>query len=793
METEDVLKAIEDIEIISGDISDPKSQKNKIELSKSLKTHLDGLIDAIVKQIDVAEKEFLIEIVELLMMLNSKYKFDETLNSGIRYSILINYINALIYQKDWKFEKLSECLKDIQTVYESYLEVNNGQTLFSIKSKYFPKVDQYFGIEVLEKIRLALCLSETYLQHTAVFSQLGQHDNALKSCEKCFDLLMTVISRYSDIFKIIKMAGLENLKNCGQFSHDIIDYDIYLDFLKTLKIPAISANESWNSTFPNWKINKENVLKYIYQKIENQKQLVGFRTLSKKIEKDWVENFHISNIVKLQSYEIFLMKMTAGDFDENLILQTILTLACCVFSIAAENRFISYKEIKNKKLILSSNSEQLNRSKNEKERKNSKVLEDMSKDLNLQREPRFILSEKIHLKTLEILTFGFKDSIKLLNHCFQSYKKNYDFHILIIEEVDEPSFSTLRNSEYFYNQIDDKPNLQQVQKLNEKIINLMNREKQKTEIYNEENEEYEREKTPIVKSQVSINSKLQLSEFSFSKQNLFQTANEDTPRLDEMLKTTKEIQESRAVLSSKSERNVLICRSIKDVQMSEMKKPKMENEEFKESKFEKSDRKILQGSDSFKQFKFEKTNSNFRVDNKLLNFIKHKPKSLSINYKNLTIKHFTKTSEANPTRYPLLNNEEQAEDQLLLEKRERTSGSLSRNKNLVYSTLRNFKSHISGKEQSNFKKMNTLPISKTWRESKTEKFTLEKQQDSPHSGLMNKFSLLINQMNQSSKSNCKLDKQESVKDSKNTTKISPLQSNLHDFPVEFSKIKSSIK
>ena len=84
------------------------------------------------------------------------------------------------------------------------------------------------------------------------------------------------------------MAGFENLKNCGQFSHDITDYDIYLDFLKTLKIPAISANELWNSTFPNWKINKENILKYIYQKIENQKQLVGFKTLSKKIEKDWV-------------------------------------------------------------------------------------------------------------------------------------------------------------------------------------------------------------------------------------------------------------------------------------------------------------------------------------------------------------------------------------------------------------------------------------------------------------------------------------------------------------------------
>lgn len=50
----------------------------------------------------------------------------------------------------------------------------------------------------------------------------------------------------------------------------------------------------------------------------------------------------------------------------------------------------------------------------------------------------------MHLKALEMLLFGFPEDIKLLEHFFRSYQKNYTFDVVGISEVDEPS-----TSEYF--------------------------------------------------------------------------------------------------------------------------------------------------------------------------------------------------------------------------------------------------------------------------------------------------------------------------------------------------------
>ena len=74
------------------------------------------------------------------------------------------------------------------------------------------------------------------------------------------------------------------------------------------------------------------------------------------------------------------------------------------------------------------------------------------KEQSLQKHPRFIFSEKIHLKALELLLFGFPEKVKLLDHFFQSYNKNYSFSIFGIPEVDEPS----RTSEYYDPRFQDK-------------------------------------------------------------------------------------------------------------------------------------------------------------------------------------------------------------------------------------------------------------------------------------------------------------------------------------------------
>ena len=129
MESEDVLKTIEEIEAVAGALADNNAPARTPGLKTELERLLEGLVGTLVRQTDSAEKEFLTEIVELLMMLNSKYKFDEVLGSGIKYTLLAHYVNALIYQKDWKFEKLSFGSGDIAglTVTQMGLTINCNQ------------------------------------------------------------------------------------------------------------------------------------------------------------------------------------------------------------------------------------------------------------------------------------------------------------------------------------------------------------------------------------------------------------------------------------------------------------------------------------------------------------------------------------------------------------------------------------------------------------------------------------------------------------------------------------------
>lgn len=128
--------------------------------------------------------------------------------------------------------------------------------------------------------------------------------------------------------------------------------------------------------------------------------------------------------------------MNRPRFDEQLVVQLILVFSCCVFSIAAENRFISHSEI---------NSQEENKALNNSER----LLENYSKELSLQKHLRILYSERVHLKAIEVLFFGVDPNSKLFQHFLQSYKQNYDFNMHMIQEVEEPSVTSVKNSEYF--------------------------------------------------------------------------------------------------------------------------------------------------------------------------------------------------------------------------------------------------------------------------------------------------------------------------------------------------------
>ena len=781
MESEDVLQIIENLEKTAEQLIQINSQGKTSDLSKSLENQLENLINKMVRQVDSPEKEFLTEIVELLLMLDKKYKFDKILSSGIKFTLLINYVNALIYQKDWKFEKLSECLITIEEVYGAHLCISQKESIFKMKSKSFQKTDQIFGEEALRKIRLAVCLCEAFLQHTAVYSQLGQHEQALKSCQKCFEILMLLINRFSEIFSALKLIGIENVRFTGIFVNDISDLDIYVDFLKTINIPKMSQNELWSNTVPNWKINKENTLKYLYQKIDSQRQQTGLKVLSKKIEKDWVEGFHISNIVKLQPFEVFLEKLEPGEFDENLILQTILTLACCVFSIAAENRFISYKEIQNK-VTANSAPEQSSNLKQDNDKKNPKMMEDMSKDLKLQKEQRFILSEKVHLKTLEILTFGLKDSIKLLNHCFQSYKKNYDFNILVIEEVDEPSFSTIRNSEYFYNN-NVSQNLEEIDQLNEKIKRLVSNEDFKVEKVYEEPDE------PIEVPRISVG---KLKNVPTLKQNVFSSLYGPNNRLFIKSKTgtqfLKRAQESDLLITDPRETNEsgdnkdkktskttpinlkAVSKSFEN-KLFDFAKFKMEQREFVESPIKE---RIITKLDPMRHLKSDKIREQRSPESSTLNFRNLKMKGNPIGHKNGLQRDFLRTMEINNVRTSDKFEPDKSDDRFQKFKVKLSNQALFSQPIDNGLPLKNYKANSLSREHLFSKKTLAGPLgNKTAREIKSGK-TQFKGEGKAENRLRTrgdikiespaemapgyKFSQLISQMNQSAKTLQKFDK-----------------------------------
>jgi len=68
-------------------------------------------------------------------------------------------------------------------------------------------------------------------------------------------------------------------------------------------------------------------------------------TISNRFNDEWILELHISNVVKITNLETFLEKLNKSVFNEEIIIKLIMVFACCVFSIAAENRFISHSEI----------------------------------------------------------------------------------------------------------------------------------------------------------------------------------------------------------------------------------------------------------------------------------------------------------------------------------------------------------------------------------------------------------------------------------------------------------------
>ncbi len=77
------------------------------------------------------------------------------------------------------------------------------------------------------------------MQHTAVLSQLGDHQKALKKVLDCFKFFKRIFSSFAEIMKTMILIGIDNLKTF-QFSskESFMRCKKIVEFIKTLELPS---------------------------------------------------------------------------------------------------------------------------------------------------------------------------------------------------------------------------------------------------------------------------------------------------------------------------------------------------------------------------------------------------------------------------------------------------------------------------------------------------------------------------------------------------------------------------
>lgn len=421
------------LEIIGSKLTEIESfskimGNNHSDEKDALLTLLNDFFEMVLEAIEKYEIGQVMNVLELFQLFSSKYQYDKVLDSDLYCTAHILYFKACIFQKHWALDQLSECYSEIERVFERYLDLESAHFLKSNSSDYLAQ-RQLVSKQGARKISLSLIYFETLLQHTALLSQKGANLRAKEKSEKCYKAFAHLFKHLNTMIGAILLVGPTNINADSGISLKSEGIFRYIEFLKTFSIPPFSHIESkWSSDFSQWKFNKESYDKFILKTIETP---ITAQILKQKIEREWISGFHISSIVKLSKFYDFNNKISNPILDDDLILRLILIFSCCIFSIAAENRFIVKREILGD------------------EQPGPPQRTTVSQELRFQKNTQFIYSEKVHLKAIELLLFGLDSNIKIISHFLNSYKKNYSFNVMVIEEENESCFSSARNSEYY--------------------------------------------------------------------------------------------------------------------------------------------------------------------------------------------------------------------------------------------------------------------------------------------------------------------------------------------------------
>ena len=422
--------------------------------------HLDYFLSELPDVIETCEIGQVLNLIELFHLFSSKYRFDDMLDTGVYYSIYILYFKACVLHSNWVVDQLSECYAEMEDTFEKHLKLESPGFLKSNGSRYVDQ-RQLISRAVMRKIAISPIYLETLLQHTALLSQKGSNLRAKEKSEKCYRAFVHLFRHINNIISAVLLVGPDNLKPESGVSIKTEEAFRYMEFIKSFSIPPYSHIENkWSSEYTPWKFNKDSNDKIILKTIE---AAIGNSSLKKKVNQEWIGLFHISSVVKISNQRDFHRKLNASTLDDDLIWRLMLTFSCCIFALAAENRFIVKKEMLNNQAT------------------SPAKRVDVSQELKLQKNTQFIYSERVHLKSIEVLLFGFESNIKLITHFLNSYKKNYSFNVVVIEEVNESCFSSAKNSEYYDALIQgsttESQNMEFINQLNKKMTKVDTKQK----------------------------------------------------------------------------------------------------------------------------------------------------------------------------------------------------------------------------------------------------------------------------------------------------------------------------
>lgn len=408
---------------------------------EDLRARVLQILERISSFCELQQTDSLEELFNLFEGIFEKYKLESVFDGQLEFVILFESQKAHLYQTLSKFEKLNDSLAKLEALYLKILNVSPEDLsvdFLSVSNLHFPGSRQIFGNRVLNLVKLALGLCQVYLQRTAVFSQMNKHSEALAFAEKVSVLAYRIIDRIVDIFGYFRSFGVTSSETLDAFKGQINDFAIFFDYLKRTRETLKEINEQPKSGELLWRMSSDATLKQLLQRIHTQKEPGTSLGLPRKLPCEDLNTFHISSLVKLPAFAEAVRNLDQAKFEERLLNRATLILASAIFSIATENRFISFLEIQ----------EQMQSVQADQTAEKKVVCETVSKEYKLQINKRFILSERIHLLAIDMVTFGYSDTSKLAVHFFQSYKKNYSVDIFVIEEEDEQSFSTIKTAPF---------------------------------------------------------------------------------------------------------------------------------------------------------------------------------------------------------------------------------------------------------------------------------------------------------------------------------------------------------